>query len=201
MGSRLGWTYGGMAAISKSRLHGPICRDALVSRSTGGQTRRTSHPRYRERSEGPVEARTRPGSCDLGWMVQPRAALHLLRWDSIHMSVIDRDRRVEGRSRRGSRSARVRRLCANGDRGATGYRWPINDRRSGTAGAPPRPDCSAGIASDLRSCGGCGIRRSACRGRSAGRAARRDGHGRRRDQSETRFTARSGSTPALTSSS
>ena len=97
--------------------------------------------------------------------------------------------------------ARVRRLCANGDRGATGYRWPINDRRSGTAGAPPSPDCSAGIASDLRSCGGCGIRRSACRGRSAGRAARRDGHGRRRDQSETRFTARSGSTPALTSSS
>lgn len=181
MGSRLGWTYGGMAAISKSRLHGPICRDALVSRSTGGQTRRTSHPRYRERSEGPVEAR--------------------MRGDSIHMSVIDRDRRVEGRSSRGSRSARVRRLCANGDRGATGYRWPINDRRSGTAGAPPRPDCSAGIASDLRSCGGCGIRRSACRGRSAGRAARRDGHGRRRDQSETRFTARSGSTPALTSSS
>ena len=101
----------------------------------------------------------------------------------------------------GAVAARVRRLCANGDRGATGYRWPINDRRSGTAGAPPRPDCSAGIASDLRSCGGCGIRRSACRGRSAGRAARRDGHGRRRDQSVTRFTARSGSTPALTSSS
>ena len=28
MGSRLGWIYGGTAAISKSRRHGPICRDA-----------------------------------------------------------------------------------------------------------------------------------------------------------------------------
>ena len=73
--------------------------------------------------------------------------------------------------------------------------------RSGTAGAPPKPDCSAGTASGLRSCGCYRIRRSACRGRIAGRATRRDGLGRLRDQSVTRFTARSGRIPALTSSS
>jgi hypothetical protein len=96
------------------------------------------------------------------------------------------------------RCVAVRRACATpGDAGT--YRWSTDSRSSGIAGAQPRHGCSADIASGPGSYGGCGTRCSACRGRSTGTAARRDGRGRHRDQSVTRFTARSGSTPALTS--
>jgi hypothetical protein len=74
-------------------------------------------------------------------------------------------------------------------------------RSWGTADAPVWPGCSTGTANARRNfCCPCN-RHTGRLDRKPGTEARRVDSGQRTDQSATRFTVRSGSTPALTSSS
>jgi hypothetical protein len=83
---------------------------------------------------------------------------------------------------------------------AYGCRSTTGGRNLDTADEPSCPWCSAGTANVWRSSWCFGTRRSGRRC-TGGTAAMRDGPDRRLGQSATRFTVRSGSTPALTNSS
>ncbi len=85
---------------------------------------------------------------------------------------------------------------------ARGYQSTTGGRSWDTAGGPACPYCSAGTANAWRNSSWCfGTRRSGRGGCTGGTGARHDDPDRQSDQSATRFTVRSGSTPALTSSS
>jgi hypothetical protein len=84
---------------------------------------------------------------------------------------------------------------------ARGCRPTTGGRSRDTAGGPPCPCCSVGTANAWRNSWCLGNRRSGPGGCTGGKEARRDGTDRRSGQSATRFTVRSGNTPALTSSS